>query len=237
MTDTTVPTQTNVEVPQIDTAKIAEEASRLTAEQLESTINERITEATQKARQEAEQAIVERIAGKKEPERWQPKSYDEIVERAKAETTAEIEKRQKEQAEAQKKQFEESEKQKQERVESMKKTWDEQISRLEETGLPKLEESIAKKIQNGEKLSEQELADPAVQARRQLYSIASENKEPNLELVYYKYMQGRTNIGANAPVGGARKSVTPQNDTPFTYEEIHNTPLEDITKQMLGEQT
>lgn len=236
MTDTTVPTQTQVEVPQIDTAKIVEEASRLTAEQLESTIEERISEATQKAQQLAEEAIVERISGKKDSPKWVPKTYEEIVERAKTETQAEIERLEQERQKQQAEQVEQRKKAEAKKQEELKQYWDQQLGAMEEDGrLPKIDKNLAEKLSKGEKLSDDEMEDPAVKARQNLYKLAHEHKEPNLELVYYKHLNNKPAQAGrpDAPVGGARRATADSNEAPFTWEEIHNTSIDQIAKEAL----
>ena len=49
------------------------------------------------------------------------------------------------------------------------------------------EKEIQEKLKKGEVLSEEERQDKGLQARSKLFELGRQNKESNLELVYYKY--------------------------------------------------
>lgn len=230
--DTTLPTQqVKQDIPQVDTARIVEE----TTQQLESRFEEKLAEVEQRAYERAQESITEKLVGKPKPEKWQPKSYEEIVERAKEETTKELTARQQREAQEAKKAQEEQEKARQEQMKQGFETWDKQFKELEEAGyLPKLDEGIAKKLANPSELTEEEMADPAVKLRWDIYKKAAETKEPHLGYVYFKHFQNRQS--QTPPVFGSHKaSSNSEPSTAFSWEDIHNTSLDEIAKQVVSE--
>lgn len=175
----------------------------------------------------AKQKLSESLVGKKQ-EKWIPKDYEEIKEVSKKEALEEFERINREKEEASKKQVEEAKKQEVENYKKWQEIWNKQVESLTEAGhLPKVDEEIQKKLDKGEKLSKEEMEDPGIAARSELYQKAQELKESNLELVYYRDMQGKreTREAEEAPIFGLKKSVTQaDDDEEFSYEDITVNP-------------
>lgn len=226
-------TQTSEEIP-VDTDQIIEE---VTQEATDRVADQAAAKAAEKAAEVATKKVtddfVKKITGDKDAEDtppWEkegrnPRSYKEVADwsrqQARKDFEAELETRDSKKAEAEKKQKEKTEVETQQR----NQYWDQQLSSMTQEGkLPEVDDNLLEKVEQGEKLTEQELDHPYVRARKRIFELAAQHKEPNLELVYYKYFKPeRENPpGANAPVFGSNRRVTPEGKDEFSYEEIHN---------------
>lgn len=221
-------------VAEIDTSEIIDKVVDEVSEKVVSKASdEAAKKAAEKASEDVTKSIVDKIVGGQvEPktpwskEKRTPKDYDEIYEvakeDAKKETLAEIEAREKQRE----KQIEVQKARDAESVKKQNELWDEQLKSLTQAGhIPEVKKEIQEKLAKGEKLEGEDLEDPGIKARKELYTAAAENKETNLELAYYKYKAPKSTQppGAAAPVFGSRKAVTPSGDQEeFSYEEIHN---------------
>lgn len=174
--------------------------------------------------------IVERLSGKTageieerpiwEKEKRQPASYREIADYASSvaekKITAVLTEKEKEAA----KKADETEAKAAEEGKNLNEYWDGQLGRLVKEGhLPEVKDP---KDQN----------DPGKRARLDLLQLGLKNKEPNLELAYYKYMADRKKQppGATAPVTGARKTGS-GGEGEYSYEEVHNTPIRELVRE------
>lgn len=218
-TEETLVVETPKETPketqevEIDTSKIEKEVTEAAKEALSESLVAKEEEIVTSAKEK----IAEALIGKKEKERWVPKDYDEVKDVTKKETIKEV----KEMLKSEK--VEEAKKEKQS-LDKWQKHWDNQITKLTDEGhLPKPSEEIQAKLNKGEALTEEEkTSDPALIARTNLYTKASELKDSNLELVFHRDVRSKTPAGATAPVLGTRKSVTSaSSDEDFAYEDIN----------------
>lgn len=193
-----------------------------------------VAEAGPRVSEQAKKELIDKLVGKEEKV-WVPKSYEEIKEvskkEAKEEILATLEQKEKAKAEEAKKIQDQQAK----TVEEQNKFWDKQLNTMVgDKRLPAIKEEIVKKLTSKEPLNDEERQDPGIRARAEIYRLAAEHKEPNLELVYYKYYkpgQSSTPAGARAPVFGSSKAVSPSGQADFTYEEVHNTTLEQIAEE------
>lgn len=231
--DDPIVTQTNVpQTQQIDATKIAEEASKIAEEKLQDSFDAKADEIAQKATQEARKEIAKQISGEKEEDKWVPKDYDEIVDKAKKEMRDELETNK---ADEDKKQKEDEKKAGEEKEESLKKWnkyWDNQIKTLEDDGLiEKVDEDVQKKLDAKEELTDEDKNDPGLKSREKVFAKARELKETNLELVAHKYLKGvKKKAGrSDAPIAGVnRGGFTPGDKSGYSYEDVHNSSIEDI---------
>lgn len=232
MTDSpNVVTETNVpKTQEIDAAKIAEDAAKIAEERATAKLEEQTAEIAEKAQVSARQAIVDQLSDKK-TDRWVPKDYEEVVERAKTESREEREEETKKLEEVAKAKEEQTVKEKEEAVKKWNKHWDTQLDGLVKDGkIATIDEQIQKKLDAKEDLTDEDKKDAGLQAREQIFEKARELKEPNLELVYYKHLSGEKKQAGrpDAPVAGARRGITPADKTGYSYEEIRDSSFEEI---------
>jgi len=225
-------TEPEVKQEAINVQEITERATQAAREALESDfqakLDESLSTVAQRAREEAEAGIIEKIAGKKEEEKWKPKDWEEVKESAAVEAERRIEAKLKAEKEAEQKQLTEAEEAKKSKEIELHKYWDAQVESMTKSNLlPELEPEIAQKMSKGEALSDSEKQLPSVRARQEIYKLAQEHKEPNLELVYYKYY-GKQPL--TPPVLGSSKSPNTHERPDYTYEEISGSSLEDLMK-------
>lgn len=223
----------SVTTPEIDTDAIAEKAAQSVQERLEADFEKRLAEVEAAATEKATKDIAEKIIGKAEPEEYRPKTWQQIKDDAVAEAEARIEAKTKAEREAEAKNKADSEKASAEKEKELHKYWDSQIKAMTDDGrLPPVDEAIATKLQKGEQLTEEERNHPSLQARAKIYQLAKEHNEPNLELVFFKHLKSNTTPpGMAAPVGGTTRSNNSWSKPDYTYEEIHNSSLEDLAKE------
>ena len=217
-----------VEEVEIDTQPIIEEVVAKVTEDFDKKLPK-----ADKIADDVRDGIIEKLTGGKDKEDqspWQkegrsPKSYDEVAEwgteKAKKELRQEIEEKDKVQA----KKDNDAKAVETKRQEDWNKYWDGQIEKLvSEEKIPAPSEEIQAKLTDNKPLTEEEKEDPGIKARADIFRLATENKENNLELVYYKHFSKETKpAGASAPVIGSRKAVTPSGEqSEYTYEEVHN---------------
>jgi len=213
-----------VEEVEIDTQPIVDDVTKAVSEKLPK---------ADKIAEEVRDGIIEKLTGEKdkeglspwEKEKRAPKDYTEVAEwgteKAKKEIRAEIEEKEKVQAKKTAKEKKATEAKQKE----WNDYWDGQVNKLVEEGkIPAVNEDIQVKLAENKALTDEEKEDEGVQARREIFKLANENKESNLELVYYKYYsKGATKpAGATAPVFGSRKVVSPSGKgEEYSYDEIH----------------
>lgn len=233
--DTPIIVKTDVpKAQEIDAAQIAKEASKIAKEELQGEFDSKAEEIAQEAARKTKEEIAKQISGEKDADKWVPKSYEEIVDKAKDEMREENQKTQKdadEQREADEKKAGEDKKKS---LEKWNKHWDTQIKTLEKDGIiEEVNEDIQKKLDNKEELTDEEKNDPGLKSREQIFSKARELKETNLELVAYKYIKGEKKASgrSSAPViGSNRGGFTPGNKSGYSYEEVHDSSIEDILR-------
>ena len=208
-------------------------------QQIEDKYEEKLEATRSRAVEEAEKRVVNRIVGEKEEEKWVPKTYVDVKDKAVEESVAIIEKKRKDEQEklaAEKKQKNEELKKKQEEY---NKVWNDQLDKLaQENRIPSLDlntdsdKEIKRKLDAGENLSDEEMNHPHVKARSEIFALAKEHSEPNLRLVYYDHVQNKNKeveAQKNAPVFGAGPAVSDDGKGPgYTYEEIHSSNIEDL---------
>lgn len=199
------------ETPPVETPKEKVEEVEIDTKKLEEEV---VTAAKEK--------LAETLTGK-EDKKWVPKDFEEIKDTTKTETLKEVDKKFEERDEKVK----EAEKTKKKKDAADLKKWDTywkgQVTKLTEEGyLPKPPEEIQKKLDDSKTLTEDEMKDPSMVARANVYEKAREIKESNLELVYHRDIRGKPQSpGAQAPVLGTRKGVAPPpSDEEFSYEDI-----------------
>lgn len=113
------------------------------------------------------------------------------------------------------------------RQDQLNKEWDRQIAALEASkDLPKV---VNMKDPNDEGVKEQ----MALLTQMSEYNKANP-ANPILNLVEFyhtKYKSpSKKPAGADAPVNGAKRSITPSDPNAYSYGEIHNTSLEDLAR-------
>jgi hypothetical protein len=173
-------------------------------------------------------------------EKRTPKSYEEVAEFAS--DLAEFKRQKAIKEQEKKKQIELDNQRKQN--ESINQLWDLQLGEMRESGLiPKIDEKVAEKMKKGEALSQEDLEDPGIKVQRELFDTMAQlaqerraQKKPvvtNLKEVYYEHYrnkEAKQPAGADAPVSGARPSVTPK-EGDFTYADINNKSYYDILNE------
>lgn len=202
---------------------------------IEAKFPELVDQVSAKTRDE----IISKIVGeqKKEPEKYVPESYEELMERTVNQAIDAFEKKQldtKSKEEALKKEEEEKAAK---IVEANNEYWDKQLQDLQqESILQKLPDEIAKKLAEGKELTEEERAHPAVSSRSELYAKSRELKDKgdadwwNLKYVAYRFGIGKEYRGANAPVYGKPSFAEEDSKVGYSYEDIHNMTFQDIAK-------
>ena len=210
---TTPPKETPVVEPKVESKEEVKDVEIDTSK-----IEEEVVEA-------AKEKLAESLVGKKD-EKWVPKDYEEVKEVAKKETLEEVDKKFEERDKQVKEDKKTKVKEDKAKLAKWDKYWQGQVTKLTDEGhLPKPAEEIQKKLDEKETLTEEEMKDPAMIARTELYSKAQDLKESNLELVYHRDLRDKQPAGASAPVLGTRKSVSPpSSDGEFAYEDITNNP-------------
>lgn len=193
---------------EIDVSEVKEELKKEVKEEISAEVKDELVKSiTGKTEEEIEEKTPWAKEGRT------PKDYDEIATWAKDQAKTELQK----EDEEVKKKTEEKEKA---NLEYWNKTWDTQLEGLEKEGkIPKVE-------------NKEDPNDAGLKARKDLFVAANENKEYNLELVYYKhYDKKKQPAGADAPVSGGRKSVSKEPEGEFKYSEIHGArELSDLVK-------
>jgi len=234
-TEDPIKTETNVPLVQtIDAEAIAAEAAKIATEAAEAKATEVATEAAEKASQQTRKDIARQISGEDEDKPWIPKNYDEIVDKAADKAKQDREEERKLMQEEADKKDEEAAKNKEKSLKSWQETWNNQINALEEADrLPKVQEDIKKKMDASETLNEEEMKDPGVVARSELYAKARELKESNLELVHYKHMGSQKQSGRpNAPVAGSSRGTSEENVGEYAYEDVHDVSFDDLISEV-----
>lgn len=234
MSDLPQPTVPSVVTPQIDISKISEDVTARVSETVESKIAEATEKAAQTAAEKATANIAEKLVGKPQEE-YAPKSWEQVKKDAAAEALKTVEEREKQQAEAKKAEEDNKSKQAIETEKTQYAQWDQQLSNLAEAEIiPKHSPDIQSKLEKKEKLTNEDLQQPSVAIRRKLFELAKTHPEDgnNLELIAYKYRNELTVSdempGANAPVFGAPKANTSTSNKTYTWEQLHNTPVEEL---------
>lgn len=227
-----VVTETNVpKTQEIDAAKITEDAAKLATERATADLEEKTAEIAEKATASAKQAIVDQLSDKKE-KKWIPDNYDQIVDKAVDKSRLEREEETKKMRQESEAKQEASAKEKEEKLKKWNKYWDSQIDTMVKEGkIASVDEQIQAKLDDKQELTEVEKKDPGIQAREKILKKASELKETNLELVFYKHLSGEIKKPAgrpSAPVAGAQRGTTPADKTGYSYEEIHGKSTLDI---------
>src|SRR3990167_1291225 len=234
---------------EIDADQVAEEIKEKITAEITPRITEEVTaeviekvtkEVTEKAITAAKQDLAEKITGKPVDENapsWVkenrvPKDYQEVAEYGKDQALKEFEARDKAKAEAATKQTEEAKKTDEEKQKKWNDYWENQLKVMTDEGkLPAVDEKITEKLSKGETLTDDEKKDEGLQARAELFATAKEKKESNLELVWYKHLQGKKPAGATAPVMGSSRATTRSDKTDWTYEELHGArTMQDLMK-------
>jgi len=222
------------EIP-IDTAEVVAKVSEEVKDKVITEISDKVSQdVSEKVTSSVVESITDKLGGKKE-EKWIPKDYEEIKDRAKEETLAEFENRMKARDEEAKKAQDAKAEEAVKRQEKWEQAWNAQLETLTKEGhIPEPNEEIRAKMEKKERLSEQDLQDEGLKMRRELYRLADEYKEYDLEKVYYKYVLPKKDevpSGAFAPVSGSTKTTVGDNDTKYSYEDIHNSRnFEDLIK-------
>lgn len=202
---------------------------------IEAKFPELVDQVSAKTRDE----IISKIVGeqKKEPERYVPESYEELMERTVNQAIDAFEKKQADMRSKEESLKKEEEEKAAKVIEANNEYWDKQLLDLQnDSVLQKLPEEIAKKLSEGKELSEEERAHPAVAARSELYAKSRELKDKgdadwwNLKYVAYKFGIGRENRGATAPVYGKPSFAEEDSRGGYSYEDIHNLSFQDIAK-------
>lgn len=202
---------------------------------IEAKFPELVDQVSQKTRDE----IVKKIVGEehKEPEKYVPESYEELMERTVSKAVEAFERKQTEaqaRSEAAKK---DEEAKSQQVIEANNQYWDKQLGDLEKSELiATLPDAIAKKLADGKELSETDKQHPAVKARIELYSKSRELKDQgdsdwwNLKYVAYRYGIGKGERAAYAPVEGRGSYSENEDRGGYTYEDIHNMSFQELAK-------
>ncbi len=166
---------------------------------------------------------------------------DFLKDQVKADLQAEVEQEEKQEAETQKAQEEEQQK----LNDSLNKDWDEQLDELVKAGkIPSIKDPNNNEVQvitNAEgKEIERIPLEPGKKARYDLFKamyVASEdriaNKQKpltNLKEIFYEHYGKKQPAGADAPIAGARKSVSQTSPT-FNYTDIHNVSTEQLLEE------
>lgn len=184
-------------------------------------------EVTEKVTKQVKDDLVEKIVGKKE-EKWQPSSYEEIKEATKKETLDEFQKMEKEKEAKAKETEKTAEAERGKRMTEWNKHWDNQLTELaKDNRIPQVAKEIQEKLTKNETLTDDDRKDEGLQARVKMFKLGRENKESNLELVYYKYYNKKQKA-TTAPVFGSQKSVNSSEPEDFTYESINKSSFDEI---------
>lgn len=221
---------------EVDTAPIVEQVTKEVTEKVSAQVAE---QASEQATAKVTENIIKSIRGKEpEPEdqpSWAkrgdktPKSYEEVGEYGADIAVKRIEAKQAETAKKQEETAKQTKEADEKRTEDQNKYWTGQLKQLVEEGhIPAPAEGIQAKLDKNEQLTQKELEDPGIKARANLWAKAREAKEPNLRLVFFEHLKDTKQAGSDAPVIGSRKSVKQEGEGEYTYEDIHNTPIEDL---------
>lgn len=216
--------------PNIDPERLKEEISDATAKKIIEAI------APEGATKEQKKDILDEFLEKHPEPTWQDafKFFDEQSKLNKQELKQEILKdlqKEVEDEEAKEKQAADDQaKAAEERTKAWNSEWDRQLKVLEDSGrIPKI-------------VDPNDPEDPGKKERIALFTKmkeraeeASKNGQPASLSLLETYMQGydsptKKPAGAEAPVAGSRKAVTPSNPGEFSYNDIHNSSLEDLMK-------
>jgi len=212
------------EIP-IDTDEVVAKVSEEVKDKVITEISDKVSsDVSEKVTASVVESITDKLGGKKE-EKWIPKDYEEIKETTKQEMRKEWEEREAKAREDQKKADDTKAQEQVKRQEQWEQAWNTQIETLtKDNHIPAPSEEIQAKLSKKEKLSKEDLEDEGLSARRELYRLADEHKEYDLEKVYYKYILPKKNEvprGAYAPVSGSSKTTTPEDKGGYSYEDIH----------------
>lgn len=210
----------------IDTDEVVAKVSDEVKEKITAELTDKVSaDVAEKVTSSVVESITEKLGGKKH-DKWIPKDYEEIKNTTKQETLAEVDARLTAREEEQRKKDEEKAQEATKRQEQWEKSWTNQIDTLTKEGhIPAPSDEILKKLEKKEALSKEELDDDGIKMRRELYRLADEHKEYDLEKVYYKFVlpnKDKISSGAYAPVTGSSKTVSTDNKSDYSYEEIHN---------------
>jgi len=186
------------------------------------------TEVAEKVAKKVQDDLVEKITGGKKEEKWQPLSYEEIKEATKKETLDEFQKMEKEKEAKTKETEKTAEAERGKRMTEWNKHWDNQLTELaKDNRIPQVAKEIQEKLTKNETLTDDDRKDEGLQARVKMFQLGRENKESNLELVYYKYYNKKQKA-TTAPVFGSQKSVNSSEPEDFTYESINKSSFDEI---------
>lgn len=182
----------------------------------------------------AQEALISKIQGDKPRFSWEekgkeaPENYNELfeeVERRVPKFTPEdidkrVEEKLKQREELEKQRTEEEKKTREQELEEERKRFDQEWYDLVQQGkMPKVSDDIQKRIDEGEKLSKEEIMeDEGLVARLELAKlVASSNKSAKLAF-YEDYSKEQP--GTKAPVFGGRPSVSTKESEEPSYEEV-----------------
>ena len=134
-----------------------------------------------------------------------------------------------------------------ERVKKVNAEWDRQLDELRKGGnIPEIAPEIKKKLEDPSSiLTQKELQDPGIKAQQELFTtmglVAQKRRLQGLEPIgdlfhiYHQYIakdqKPKKPAGATAPVSGGRKAVNTNDVEDLSYEELHNTDLEELAKR------
>ncbi len=222
------------EVQQIDTSQIVSQVTDSVNEGLDTKIEEITGKVAEDVTAKTTESIVERIQGKKKEE-YEPKSWKQVRQDATDDAVKVMEEKQAARVEKEKEAADAKAKIETDRQAEQNKVWDEQLARLvEEDIIPDMSEDVRGKLKKRENLTKDDMEDAGFKARVELFRLAKENPDSlgNLELVARKhYKTEDKQPGSDAPVFGDGGAVSRSSTESYTYEDIHNTDLEELIRE------
>ena len=238
----------SIDPPAIDTEKIIQEVTSRVSEamgdvvgdKVKATVEEVLPKSAEALREDVVRNITETLAGKTEDpniapwvrEKRNPHSYEEVADWGRLQAKREFETSLSEREAKAKQAQEEAEKARLAGQSQLAQQWDSQLKELTtKEFIPAPAEEVQAKLSKNEKLSEEDLKDPGIEARRELYRLGQEHQETNLELVFYKYYlpeKSKVEPGRTAPVIGRVKGSSNQEGEISSYEDLHSGSLSDI---------
>jgi hypothetical protein len=198
-------------------------------------------EAKEEAVQAAKDDLVKTLTGepKEEQAPWEkegrrPRDYKEVASWGKDQALKEMKSEQVEKDEEAKKVSAANKKVESNKQKKYDEYWEKQLTELTEEGkIPAPGEDVQRKLDKGQTLTSEDKEDPGMRARAEIFEKARESKETNLRLVYFEHVKDKpeSSAGATAPVLGASRASRPvEEKAGYSYEDVHNVPVDDILR-------